>query len=156
MAKLEKDGHLDDTVLVLFSDHYGKYITNHDFIMDIKGVDNSDMLCNTPFIIYSSGLESRSIDKVTSSADIAPTLANLFALDTNYTYYAGNDAFGSGGGYVVFTGNNWYDGDIYYCSSYSGEITEYISTMNSTIRRDMDAVWNTLRSNYFIHVQQDA
>ncbi|MGM9639988.1 MAG: LTA synthase family protein [Faecousia sp.] len=153
MDRLEQDGHLEDTVLIFFTDHYGKYMTNTQLLMDLKDVDNTDLLCNTPFFIYSADTEARTVTKFTSTMDIAPTVANLFDLDVNYAYYIGDDIFGDGGGYVIFKGNNWYDGEIYYTPNYTGELTEEIQTRNAEISRRVNAAWDTLRSNYFAHLE---
>lgn len=150
---LTADGHIEDTVLIFFADHYCKYMSNTDLVMELKGVDNSDMLCQTPFFIYSAGTEPQTITKLTSTMDIAPTIANLFNLDVNYAYYPGNDIFGDGGGYVIFRNYNWYDGEIYYSADYGGEITEYITEMNETVQTTVNMAWATLKCNYFAHLQ---
>ena len=150
-AHLEQDGHLEDTVLIFFTDRYGKYMPNTQLLMDLKDMANTDLLCNTPFFIYSADTEHRTVTKFTSTMDIAPTVANLFDLDVNYAYYIGDDIFGDGGGYVIFKGNNWYDGEIYYTPNYTGELTEEIQARNAEISRRVNAAWDTLRSNYFAH-----
>lgn len=129
-------------------------MTNTQLLMDLKDVDNTDLLCNTPFFIYSADTEARTVTKFTSTMDIAPTVANLFDLDVNYAYYIGDDIFGDGGGYVIFKGNNWYDGEIYYTPNYTGELTEEIQARNAEISRRVNAAWDTLRSNYFAHPEQ--
>lgn len=154
MDRLETDGHLDDTVVIFFTDHYGKYMSSTQLLMDLKGVSNTDMLCNTPFFIYSADTPARTVEKVTSTMDIAPTIANLFDLDVNYAYYVGDDIFGDGGGYVIFNGNNWYDGNIYYSPNYAGEITDEIKQRNQEVSQRMNVVWNTLKSDYFAYLEK--
>lgn len=149
IARLEADGRIDDTVLIFFSDHYCKYMTNTSLVMELKDVENMDMLCRTPFFIYSKGGPALSVNKLCSAMDIAPTIANLFDLDLNYAYYTGEDIFGDGGGYVIFRSLNWYDGDIYYTRDYEGEITDYISARNKEVSERINASWDTLRSDYF-------
>ena len=121
--------------------------------MQLKDVDNMDMLCQTPFFIYSKDMEPRTVTKLTSTMDIAPTIANLFDLDVNYAYYTGDDIFSDGGGYVIFRGLNWYDGDIYYTPDYDGEMTDdvytYIYARNTEVSTRISASWDTFRSNYF-------
>ena len=50
------------------------------------------------------------MEKITSSIDVLPTLANLFGLDAQYAYLTGDDAFSDGGGYVFFNDNTCYGG----------------------------------------------
>ncbi|MBP5750759.1 MAG: sulfatase-like hydrolase/transferase, partial [Firmicutes bacterium] len=48
MEKLEESGRAEDTVLVFFTDHYCKYMTDTDLVMELKGVSDMDMICHTP------------------------------------------------------------------------------------------------------------
>lgn len=153
--KMEADGSLDDTVLIFFTDHYCKYMTNTQFVMDLKGVDNMDMISQTPFFIYSKDTPKQSVTKLTATMDIAPTIANLFDLDVNYAYYTGDDAFGDGGGYVIFRNMNWYDGEIYYSSDYTGEITDAIQQRNQEVQTRINMSWDTLKSNYFSKIEEE-
>lgn len=154
MERLEKDEVLEDTVLVFFTDHYGKYMTNHQLVMDMKGVNNADFLCNTPFFIYHAGTEGRTVDTISSTIDIAPTVANLFGLDVEYQYYMGVDIFSDEEHYVPFAGNNWYDGDIYYTVNYEREITEKIRNRNKEISQKMKYSGYTLKSDYFSYLKE--
>ncbi len=117
VAKLEESGHIDDTVLVFYADHYDYYFRDDDFLMELKGVDNTNMIRHTDFFIYSKDQEPMDVDKVTASVDILPTLANLFNLDTSGAYLVGHDALGDLGGYVFFLDGSWYDGETYWSSN---------------------------------------
>lgn len=147
--RMEADGQLDNTVLIFFTDHYCKYMTNRDLVMQLKGVTDTDLLNQTPFFIYSKDTPAQTVSKLTSTMDIAPTIANLFDLDVDYAYYTGDDAFGDGGGYVIFRGMSWYDGEIHYTADYNGEITDYIKRMNQEVSTRVNRSWDTLKSNYF-------
>ena len=110
MEKLEADGLLENTAVVFYADHYNYYMMNDALNMDIKGVDTLDLLQHTDFFIYSKDLPPRQVEKITSSIDVLPTLANLFGLDAQYSYLTGDDAFSDGGGYVFFNDNTCYGG----------------------------------------------
>ena len=153
VEQMESDGTLDNTVLIFFTDHYCKYMTNTQLVMDLKGAENMDMLNRTPFFIYSKGTPAQTVSKVTSSMDIAPTIANLFDLDVNYAYYTGDDAFGDGGGYVIFKNMNWYDGETYYTADYSGEITDEIRQRTQEAKTWVQMSWDTLKCNYFANAE---
>lgn len=153
VEQIESDGTLDNTVLIFFTDHYCKYMTNTQLVMDLKGAENMDMLNRTPFFIYSKGTPAQTVSKVTSSMDIAPTIANLFDLDVNYAYYTGDDAFGDGGGYVIFKNMNWYDGETYYTADYSGEITDEIRQRTQEAKTWVQMSWDTLKCNYFANAE---
>lgn len=153
VEQIESDGTLDNTVLIFFTDHYCKYMTNTQLVMDLKGAENMDMLNRTLFFIYSKGTPAQTVSKVTSSMDIAPTIANLFDLDVNYAYYTGDDAFGDGGGYVIFKNMNWYDGETYYTADYSGEITDEIRQRTQEAKTWVQMSWDTLKCNYFANAE---
>ena len=120
MAKLEQTGLAEDTVVVFYADHYNYYMMNDALNMQIKGVDNMNMLQHTDFFIWSRDLEAGQVDKVTSTLDVLPTLANLFGLDTTGAFLPGHDGLGDQGGYVFFNDGSWYDGEVYW-SSGSGD-----------------------------------
>ncbi len=111
--QLEQDGRLDDTVLVFYADHYNYYMMDDKLNMEIKGVDNVDMLQHTDFFIYAKGEKPQTVQKVTSSLDVLPTLSNLFGLEDSGMVYLGNDAFSYSGGYVFFSNGSLFDGKNY-------------------------------------------
>lgn len=107
MSTLEEDGMLENTVVAFYADHYNYYMLDDPLVMDIKGVDNMNMLQHTDFFIYSKDLEPQSVEKYSSTLDVLPTLANLFGLDADYGLMAGDDIFSDDGGYVIFNDNTW-------------------------------------------------
>lgn len=149
IEELKESDLLEDTVLIFFTDHYGKYMTNHNLLMDIKGVSNKDMLCQTPFFIYHANTEPQTVETLSSTMDILPTVANMFGLDVNYAYYAGVDIFSCEDNYVIFPGNNWYDGTTYYSPDYAGELTKEIAKRNKEVSRRIRYAEYVLRCNYF-------
>lgn len=151
MEQLRADGHAEDTALVLFADHYCKYISDTEFVMDIKGVENHDMLTNVPFLIWSAGQTPRVEQKYVCTMDIVPTLVNLFGLDADLRYYMGDDMFGSNGGVIPMRDSHWYDGTTYYDGvEYHGDaIPENAAETSANVRERLDVAWRTFRGNYF-------
>ena len=117
MEKLEESGHADDTALIFYADHYNYYMMDDALNMDIKGVDNMNMLQRTDFFIWSQDLPAGQVEKVTSTVDVLPTLANLFGLDTTGAFLVGHDGLGDQGGYVFFNDGSWFDGETYWASN---------------------------------------
>ena len=111
IAQLEADGLMEDTVLVFYADHYNYYMLDDNLQMEIKGVDGYYKLTHTDFFIYDGGQHTGSVEKVTNSLDVLPTIANLFGLDADYSAYLGYDAYSDDGGLVFFPDNSWYDGE---------------------------------------------
>jgi len=110
VERLEADGHMEDTILIFYADHYNYYMMNDAQNKVIKGVDTINKLAHTDFFIYDGGRHVETVEKVTSSLDVAPTIANLFGLEADYGGYLGHDGFSDQGGYVFFDDNNWFDG----------------------------------------------
>lgn len=151
VEKLEADGRMEDTVLVVYADHYGKYMTDSGFLAQLKGVGegNPAELYRTPFFLYIPGQEPRKVEKYTSSIDIVPTLANLFGLEADRRYYVGDDIFGELGGCVILPNYAWYDGETYYWEGYQGEVTPEMAQRNADFRQRLNASWDALKSDYF-------
>lgn len=137
MEHLETSGLLDNTVVVFYADHYNYYMLNDPLNMEIKGVDNLNLLQRTDFFIYSKDLAPTVIEKTTSTIDVLPTLANLFGLDAQYELLTGNDMFSDQGGYVFFNDNTW----VGAVENPAAEIT---------LRRKMNAL--LLNGNYWAHL----
>lgn len=152
VSRLEEDGLLEDTVLLFYTDHYGKYMSDKEFLCQLKGVSaQSADLYRTPCFFYLKGEQPRTVDKYVSAVDIAPTVANLFGLPVQYQYFMGDDIFGSQGGVVMFPNGGWYDGVTYYTSGYQGEVTEEIRETSAQVKRREQASFDTLKSDYFAH-----
>jgi phosphoglycerol transferase MdoB-like AlkP superfamily enzyme len=146
MAKLEETGLAEDTVVVFYADHYNYYMMDDALNMQIKGVDNMNMLQHTDFFLWSKDLEAGQVDKVTSTLDVLPTLANLFSLDTTGAFLPGHDGLGDQGGYVFFNDGSWYDGETYWASG-SGE--EGDPEKSAQINRIMTLNNNLLAGDYY-------
>jgi len=151
VERLERDGLLEDTVLIFYADHYNYYVMNDALIQYIKGVEDKNMSQHTVFFAYSPGVEPREIDKVTSSVDILPTIANLFGFDVDYRYYIGNDAFDEDeGGFVVFADGSWYDGNLY--RKYNDIIDDnYVIMMDEKTSQLVKVSQKILKTDYFSH-----
>ena len=148
--QLQADGHYKDTVLVFYADHYGKYMSDTEFLCQIKGVQSgSPDLYRTPFFLYAENLKPQKVEKYTSTVDIAPTLVSLFGLEADRRYYAGDDIFGDLGGVVIFPNYSWYDGTTYYSEDYRGDISPEVENCSASVRERNNASWDSLRSNYF-------
>ena len=149
MAALKDSGHDKDTAIVFYSDHYNYYVMDDSLVMKYKGVDDEYMMQQTPFFIWADGLEPQSVEKVTSSIDILPTIVNLFDLDSDGRYYVGNDAFSEQGGYVFFADFTWYDGKELRQSDRDEPANEHEAAINAAIQQRLNAGWETMETDYF-------
>lgn len=133
MKDLEKNGLLDNTVVVIYGDHDAKikkseyeYYYNYDFKTGtIKDTNDKDYHKVTdveyeinrkvPLIIWTKDNKiSKEITTVGGMIDVQPTLDNMFGLYNKYAL--GNDLLSIKNNTVVFPDGNWITDKIYYNS----------------------------------------
>ncbi len=100
MDKLEENGQLDNTTIVMFADH-NTYYNNLSY--HAKGIEekyNSE-LYRIPFMIYDNKLVSQYIEnegnnkisKFTTTSDILPTVLDIFGINGYRNLYYGTSMF---------------------------------------------------------------
>ena len=95
LEALEEHQRLDDTVIVLMSDHYPYGVDLEELILMHPEKDLEDTLMNlhrVPFLIYHPELTKTQFSHLFSSVDVTPTLANLFNLPFEAGMTVGTDA----------------------------------------------------------------
>lgn len=113
LQRLEKDNLLDDTVLVIFSDHYNYYYSDEDKICEMKNT-TKELIYKVPFVIWSKDIAHKDVSLLVQTIDILPTLANMFGLDYIAKNYLRADVFSSYHKNLVYFNNySWYDGNIH-------------------------------------------
>jgi len=116
---LEKMNKLDDTVIVLYGDHY-PYGLSKGVLKEALpySIDEKFEIERVPFVIWSNDLEGTTFNKYTSYINIVPTIANLFNLDYDARYYVGSDILSSNyNGLTVFADASWKNEYAYYDAS---------------------------------------
>lgn len=157
---LKESGKLDDTVIILFGDHYPYGLSDSQ----LSSVINHDTSINnekdrTPFVIYNSKIKAKSFDKYNTYINILPTVANLFNLDYDPRLYLGQDLFSSDyKNYAVFADGSWQSDKAFYNAS-SGKVIynsnedilsdEKIIEINQEINNMITMSNNAFRYNYF-------
>ena len=113
LQNLKDRNILDNTVIVVFTDHY-LYTLSDQTILDKYKETGNNLINKTPFFIWTNNSEAKKITEVTSQLNILPTLLNLFGLEYHPNYYIGEDALNNNyQGYVFFSDYSWYDGKVY-------------------------------------------
>lgn len=157
IERLEEAGELDDTVIIIFGDHY-PYPIHHDKIWAYDDTDawNWQELHQVPLIMWTPGMESQTVSKVMSSFDLAPTMANLFNLNYDYYHAFGIDIFSDEDALVVFSNYGWITeharNNIWsgYTESYDEIGTEeYINSMNNHVIEMFEIGQEILKDDYF-------
>lgn len=158
LSNLEERNKLDDTVLVIFSDHYLYTLEDKSLLDKYKTTDNN-LINKTPFIIYNNGNVKEKIKDVNSQLDILPTILNLFGIEYYTNFYLGQDIFSDDYIPIVyFSDGSWYNGSTYV---YNGEniigkkmSKKEINKMNSFVKSKMNLNNAVLKSNYFEVVEE--
>ncbi len=142
---LEAKGLLEETVIVLTTDHY-PYTLDQTLYEEHKEIDREYQKSRAPLYIYSEGDQGMKVDKLTTSLDLLPTLLNLFDVESDYRYYIGRDMFDGGTSQVYFKDYSVYTGDAHYYLSDSvedGLIPSYEKAL-----RDYELSKRILRTDY--------
>lgn len=134
---LDKEGLLDDTVLVIYGDHDAKikrseydYYYNYNPETDSKYSSDDprydeftkyeyELNRKVPFIIWTKDKDlqkkiNKEVTTVTGMYDVLPTLGNMLGIDTPYAL--GHDVFSTDDHFVVFPNGNWITDRMYYDS----------------------------------------
>jgi len=120
LDKLEQNGLLDNSVVVIYGDHSAipkNESTDLAKFLNIKDPDDLGwaLLQKVPMAIHFPGdKNSGIISTFAGEVDLYPTLANLFDLpDSNML---GKDLFNTKDGSVIFRNGSFTDGNIFYLS----------------------------------------
>lgn len=153
IEQLQKENLLDDTVIVLYGDHYPYGLTK-EAIKELFGDNIGYELYKTPFIIWTPDIESKEVNDITSTFDIYPTLANLFGLDINGQMIVGRDALSNSKGFTIFQDYSWLTDDGYYDATKQVMSTstldeEKIEEVNSKVFNLVMIGQLIIRTNYF-------
>ena len=120
LKQLEDAGKLDHTLIVLFADHH-PLETPLQILADYGGQE-ADRLNGfdedrTPMIFYTPSMTPTKQDRINSTFDILPTVANLIGLDYEPRIYVGHDYFDPESKLVIFPNGSWItENGSYYAS----------------------------------------
>ena len=159
LNNLKEKNLIDNTIIVVFTDHY-LYTLSDQTILEKYKDTNNNLINKTPFFIWDDGNSKKKITTVTSQLNILPTLINLFGLEYHPNYYIGYDALNPNyNGYVFFSDYSWYDGNVYV----DGGIVTNEKYIDPLILEDKNYFINymirkndlTLKYNYFKQINSE-
>ena len=144
IENLKEKNLLDDTIIVVFTDHY-LYTLEDKTILDKYKNTSNNLINRTPFFIWGKGVSKTTVKKVTSQLNILPTILNLFGIEYNSNNYIGEDALDpSYDGIVFFSDYSWYDGTVYV---ENGEVTNNKKISSEKLEQKNYNVNNLTRKN---------
>ena len=154
IERLKKDNLLDNTVLVLATDHYAYGYGDQASIKKFKNTNNDYLLQKVPLVIWSPNLKHNNIDTLMDTADILPTLLYMMGIDYNENYYIGTNIFSSNhDNFVYFSNDTFYDGKTLYDSNTKNINNANIDETIKTIRKKIDLNNKFIISDYFKSVR---
>jgi len=108
--QLKKAGKFDRTLIVLYADHHP--LETELSVLNTYGGYEADRLDGlnedrTPMIFYSGAIHPEKLNRVNSTFDILPTVANLLGIHYDPRIYIGTDYFSSSPLTVIFPNGSW-------------------------------------------------
>ncbi len=162
--ELKEADLLDDTIILFFADHY-PYAISKDQLQPLLDYD-LDVYSNvdrTPMMIYNPGLGHQEFPQYTTYMNFLPTLLNLFDIDYDPRYYAGEDIFSEDySNLVIFNNGSWISDKAYYDASSSkieyfssDEYTsEEIVSINTKVNNKIKMSNLAIKTNYFNYLDK--
>ena len=163
MQRLEEAGVADKTCIALTNDHYPYGLTEAEY-NELAGqtLDTTFEKYRNSFICYVPGLsENIVVDEYCSTADILPTLLNLFGVDYDSRLLAGTDVLSSGLHVAVLSDKSFLTKAFRYDA---GTETVIPADENTTVSGKLAEAYrlyvdsrfqlsgNILNSDYYAHV----
>lgn len=162
---LEENDELEDTVLVMFGDHYpyGLKTSELQKMFDYD-LEERKEIEKTPFIIYNSEIEGKKFEQYTTYINILPTIANLFDLDYDPRLYMGEDLFSEDySNIAIFADGSWQSPYAYYDAEKSSltyinddytYTDEEIMNINKEINNKIAMSNLAIQKNYFNYLDE--
>lgn len=148
LERLEQDNLLDNTVIVLFTDHYTYGYSNTSKWTNITDPKLSQ---HTSFTIWSKDLTPTNIDTLNTTIDITPTLLNMFGINYNPKLYLGTDIFSDYHEAIVyFNDYTWLTDKMYYQGKItSSKDTDYIKNISNIVNNKIKINEKMITSNFY-------
>ena len=123
---LEKQDKLDDTVIILYGDHYPYGLANNILETALPySIEERYENERVPFVIWSNDIEATTYTQYTSYVNLLPTVANLFNLDYDSRFSTGQDLFSNQyESITIFADGSWKNEYAFYNAS-NDNITYY-------------------------------
>jgi len=159
---LTAQGILDDTVIILYGDHFPLKTEKQVFLDYGDPYQNRNQGFNMnilPMIIYNSEVKGSQISKVSSTFDLVPTIANLFDLDYDPRFYFGVDIFDTTQERVVPYASLSWNNEFGAYSVSSAKFFPFdenntltqdeITRISKIIKQNSDISYRLLKNDYF-------
>ncbi len=163
IKELEKAGKLDNTVFVLLADHYPYNLTKDsiDSLSTYKRDDKVEINHNA-LILWNSAMETTNVSKVCMSADVLPTVFNLFDIPYDSRLLTGRDILSTSDGLAIMKDRSWVTDKGTYFASKSKFVPKegvtvdenYVKNMNSIVGNRLNISRLILKDNYYNYLMK--
>lgn len=170
LAKLERAGKLDNTLIVIAGDHYPYYLTEAGR-NNLSGqtIDEFELYKST-CIMYTEGLPENIVSDVyCCNVDLVPTVLNLFGVKYDSRLFMGTDIFSNGVHKAVLYDKSFITDKVIY-KARTGEVewkidtddysvknlNAYLESMSTLVDSEYAASVNIIKTNFFYHLWKDS
>ncbi len=107
LDKLSVAGKLEDTVIVMASDHH-PYFMEDEQMEELAGKElDKYSLYKNDLIIYNPSVEDVTVDKICNTIDVLPTVLNMFGIEYDSRLIVGKDILSNSDGVAIFADYSW-------------------------------------------------
>ena len=161
ISKLEANGTLADTVIVITADHYPYGLTDADIKNYANYIDDFKFdVHRNNFLIWNSEMtEPIVVDKYAYQLDALPTVLNLFGIEYDSRLLMGTDILSDSDSLIIFNDRSWitekgrYNAISKKFTSFGEEVSkEYIEKINTIVSNKYSMSANILDKNYYKYV----
>jgi len=159
LNKLEEQGILDDTVIVLSSDHY-PYGLKPNEMKEVMTIEDEKLdIHKNHLVIWNSAMSKPiEVNKFANSLDVLPTVLNLFGIKYDSRLIIGKDILSDTEGLVIFNDRSWITKEGKYNASkkkftpFNNSLPDpdkYIETINQEVYNKYVISKNILENDYY-------
>lgn len=163
LSSLKKSNKLDDTLIVISSDHSPYYLSNREInILSTIDRTNSFDRNRGSLIIYNSNLNNKNynIDKYAMNIDVLPTILNMLGITYDSRIIIGKDIMApNNDGLVIFPNRSWvnhygaYNSDTGNFSAYNDNIDEkYVKKITQEVNYKYQVSINIQYNDYYKYI----
>ena len=163
--RLEEAEKLDDTVIVLASDHYPYGLTSKEY-NELAGeeIDTTFGKFRSSFICYNSAMDPIEVETPCCNIDILPTMLNLFGLEYDSRLITGTDVFSNGNHVAILSNKSFITDKVMYDAEKGkttylvneNEVPEgYIEALSQVVTNKMSIATTVLNKDYYRFVYEN-
>ena len=153
MERLDDVGELDETLFVIYPDHYPYMMDFDTYSSHINVFDDIHEVMRQDLILYTTSMTGEVIHTPGSQIDITPTVLNMIYSDGDFSYFMGTDLLGTDTNYVIFADLTISDGTnvLYLNEEYVGDPTKYTTLETELAKRItmLEIQKDVLNSDFF-------